>query len=111
MLQFLKPPRVKDEELSHESQALHIILWTTIAVATLLSAAIFLLPDFLVRWLVIIGVAYALCISMLILNHRGYTRYASVILIAGLWALVSAAAFTGGGIRSEERRVGKECRL
>ena len=56
------------------------------------------MPQYKARWTSLIIVIQSLCIILLVLNRRGYTRCASLGLIIGLWAIVTGADLTGGGI-------------
>lgn len=87
-----------EEEQKHTAKALEIILWTLMTVSLLLFAAILVRREFAARGLWIVGFTYALYLPVFRLNQRGRTSVASVVLIVGLWGLISGVAITGGGI-------------
>src|SRR6185436_17596830 len=89
-----------DQEQAHVSRALEVILWTLMAAVPLLLFGIFLIPSFAWRWVAITFSFYGLCIPTFFLNRRGHTRLAAILLIAGLWILLTVFAMTAGGIAS-----------
>jgi PAS domain S-box-containing protein len=100
MLRALIPGRPRDEEQGQLAHALGIILWTLIAASLLILALPFLLPGYLGRALLVIFAVDALCLPLLVLNRRGYTRLAGATLVVGLWAVVTTLILTAGGTSS-----------
>jgi len=86
--------------LDHElvATALETALRTFMLAVLLLLLAIPLRPELTVRWLTIVAGMYAFAIPAWIVNRRGHTRLASLIAVVALWALITAAAVTAGGI-------------
>lgn len=90
-----------DEELTHVSKALQIIIWTLMAASLMLALSGLLAPpQYMARWLRIFVTIQALSVPTLILNRWGFTRLASMILVVWLWILVTGVVFTGGGLAS-----------
>src|SRR6185295_3136935 len=98
MLRHLILRDLRNEEQTEVSKSLAIILWILLAGSLLLFGSLIALPQFSTRWLSLIGSIYAVCIPTFVLNRLGYTRLASIILIVGLWAILTGAALTAGGI-------------
>ena len=92
--------QLRDEEETEVSKALAIILWILLSASLLLLGAFIALPQFSARWSRLLVVIYAVCIPAFFLNRRGYTRFASIFLILGLWGVSTGAALTAGGIAS-----------
>jgi len=87
-------------EHGHIAAALETALWTFMAAVLLLLGAVFLLPEYTVRWLTIIAGVYAFAVPAWIANRRGHTQLASRIVVVALWTLITAASLTAGGIVS-----------
>jgi PAS domain S-box-containing protein len=92
--------QLREQDQTETSRALTIIVGILLAAFHLLLLAFILLPEYSTRWWRLLVAIYALCIPSLILNRRGYTRFASLYLVGGLWLVVTAAALTAGGIAS-----------
>lgn len=88
------------EEDTEASRALRITLWILLSAFPLLLLGLIALPQFSTRWLLLLVAIYSVCVPAFILNRRGYTRFASLFLIVGLWLVVTGAALTAGGIAS-----------
>lgn len=89
-----------EEEKTDASRALTVIVWILVSAFPLLLAGLIVLPQFSTRWWLLLGGVYAICIPTFLLNRRGYTRFAGIFLVVGLWVLVTVAALTAGGIGS-----------
>lgn len=96
----LVPGQLRDEEQTEVSKSLAIIVWILLSASLLLLVGLIALPQFSGRWARLLAVIYAVCIPTIVLNRRGYTRFASIFLIVGLWLILTAAALTAGGIAS-----------
>src|SRR4029079_15158188 len=88
------------QRLDHELvvTALETALRTFMLAVLLLLLAIPLRPELTVRWLTIVARMYAFAIPAWILKRRGHPRLASLIAVVALWALITVAAVTAGGI-------------
>ena len=92
--------RSVDEEQIETSRLLATIVWDP-AVGIPSDPDWFLCPaTILNRWWSLVLSIYAVCIPTFVLNRLGYTRFASVFLIVGWWAILTGAALTAGGIGS-----------
>ena len=100
MLQRIIPPPSSGLDQAHIATALEAALWTFMAAVLLLLGAVALLPEFTWRWLAIIAGVYAFAVPALLVNRRGHTRLASLIVIVSLWLVITASAVTAGGIAS-----------
>jgi PAS domain S-box-containing protein len=100
-MRLLNPPQFIDEEQNQTARQMHFILWTIILAATLLIPVLVLVvPDAAHRWWVMAGGIDALCLVLLALSHRGYTRLASILFVLFSMIVISEIAFTSGGVRS-----------
>ena len=98
---LMTPPSFESEELTQRARMFHRIMGWTMVIATLLLLTIAAAnPPLVPRALVAAGVIDAMGIVLLVTNRRGYPVQSSVALIAGLVTLITALAFTAGGIRS-----------
>ena len=88
------------EEQAEVSRSLETIVRILMAATPLLLVGIITLPQHSTRWLVLLGGIYLLCISTLVFNRRGYTQLAGVVLVVGLWVVLTGAAVTAGGLSS-----------
>ena len=98
MIRAFIPVPPGEQEQADLPRALETILWTVMAASLLLFAAVPLLPQFAWRWLGIIAIVYALCVPLLVLRRRGRTRLASLLLLGGLWVLITVLVLTAGGL-------------
>ena len=55
-------------------------------------------PAYAGRWLAIMAAAYAVCAASYLLDVRGRQRSAGLVLVAGLWTVITVCAVTAGGI-------------
>ena len=79
----------------------HAIAGTTILVTTLfLVIGLMVLPQNVLRVLVVVGFLNTLGILLMWLNRNGRTREASILFVGGFLILIPALASTGGGIRA-----------
>ena len=89
------------EEHAQRSRLFRQIAGGMMAVATtVLVVLMFVQPEQFTRALAALAAVNALGLVLLAVNRRGHTRAASIALVAGLVALVTAMSFSAGGIRS-----------
>lgn len=94
-------PVLSDDESTRLARVLHFILWSFLIVADTQFIIYFLvLPQNWPRWLAIILTFNLTLPPLLLLNHRGQTRQAGILLMFVLWLLATVAAWTGGGIHA-----------
>ncbi len=89
-----------DEEKSHTARvlnALQLALTTVTILAAL--ASVFIFPEKLRSLVVVAGLATVLAISR-VLMYRGRIRSASIIILAGLWLVVTGMITVAGGMNS-----------
>ena len=98
MRRALIEPRLQAEEQAQASIALERVLWSFITAALVILTAVITLPEYTRRWLLQAASYFVISVVLLILNRRGYTRGASIILIVGVWAVLTVSALTGGGV-------------
>lgn len=83
--------------------AMETSIWTLMAAVLLELAGLVLMPDYSFRWLSTVGAVYALCVPALILNRRGHTSAAGILMLTGLWAIVTILCITAGGLSAQAR--------
>lgn len=92
-------PTFADEEQTQKARTFHGVAWWTLVVTTfflLVMAA--MQPQLLARRASTISTMTALFVGLLWLNKRGHTRLASWLLVLGETAIVTARAYTSGGV-------------
>jgi signal transduction histidine kinase/CheY-like chemotaxis protein len=98
---FVEPPSFESEELTQRAQMFHRVTGWAMVIATALLAVLALLnPGLVTRSLTAMAVIDGLGLVMLVVNRRGYPVQASIALLSGLVLLITAFAFTAGGVRS-----------
>jgi PAS domain S-box-containing protein len=98
---LLSAPVIADEEQAHQAWMLHFVLWSTLLGANLVFAFLILaLPQYLPRWLASILVIDIMNPGLMVLNRRGQTRLASIVLVVVIWMLSTGLALTGNGIQA-----------
>ena len=101
MRKLLTPPVFEDEEKTQTARLLHVILWTLIlAVTSIATMGIILVPEYVIRGGLIIGSVDATSLVLLGLTRRGYTRLTSILLVVSLWVIVTALALTANGVHA-----------
>lgn len=89
----------RDEGLDRAAKLLNAILWR-LAVAILVSGAVVLLVVAEKGlFAVFCAAALALLFGSHVLNRRGHSRPASVLLVGGMWLLITVFVMTAGGMR------------
>lgn len=101
MPDILTPPTFADDEKTQSARSLYVILWTLLFGLTFFGALFMvLMPDNFLRILeLILGINIS-CLILLALTRRGSTYLASISTVAVLWALVTLAVLTAGGIHA-----------
>jgi PAS domain S-box-containing protein len=98
---LLTPPVLTDDPNSHIARQLYAILITVICAATVMVGFQIVNWPALVRvWLQFILVVYVVSLVCLVLVQLGRTRLASLAVVAGAWAVVTAYAAMAGGLQS-----------
>src|SRR4026209_2080877 len=101
MPHFFEPPILASEEQTQRASMFHAIAGTTVLVTTLfLVVGLMVLPQNVLRVLVVVGFLNTLGIILMWLNRNGRTREASILFVAGFLILIPALASTAGGIRA-----------
>jgi signal transduction histidine kinase/FixJ family two-component response regulator len=87
------------EEFAHQVRTVRRLAWSAIVVAVVFLAALILeQPDTLARRSSTLAAVLILAFLVLAVNRAGRARLASWLLVAGLTAIISARAWTAGGI-------------
>ena len=98
---IISPPSFESEELTQRAQMFHRVMGWTMVIATFLLAVLGLVnPPLLMRALVATAVIDGLGLVLLATNRRGYPVQSSIALVTGLVLLITAFAFSAGGVRS-----------
>jgi signal transduction histidine kinase len=96
-----RAPKFPEEEQTLRAWVLHVILWSMLLVVDSQFPVTFLiLPQYWPRWLASLLTLNMTVPLLLVLNRRGHTRLAGVLLVTVLWLIVTAMALTAGGIRA-----------
>jgi PAS domain S-box-containing protein len=99
--QLLAPPVFPgDDEKTHAADLLNTALLTILLGSALYSAIAPIVATILTRRMVSAAALIGLLVSMLFVMRRGYVRTAAFITVAGCWAILTAAAYTSGGMRA-----------
>jgi two-component system sensor histidine kinase UhpB len=93
---------LSDDENRERARAVQVIVWTLIVVGTLTLIVAPLIPGSgpFSRYLFNVCALYVLGTLLVLLNARGKTRIASVLLVIGCSFVVTWLALTAGGMRS-----------
>jgi signal transduction histidine kinase len=79
-----------------------IIAWATMLIVTPFMALLMVVrPGYVGRGMTVIAVVDLLGSATLVLNRRGHSRGASVLLLSGLVLMATGLAITGGGIAAQ----------
>lgn len=98
---FMAPPVFESEQLTQRARMFHRVTGWMMVIATLLLLAVGLInTELLPRSVLSLTLIDVMGLTLLATNRRGYTRQSSIALIVGCVILVTALAFTAGGIRS-----------
>jgi PAS domain S-box-containing protein len=100
MIDILRTPHFDDDEKTMNAILLHRMLLTILGAGTILLSFVLILPEYSTRWVAAVGGFYLLGIPLLAINRRGHTRPASILLLSGLWVLITILVSTGNGIHS-----------
>jgi len=92
-----KPVVLKPTDIS---SGLETSIWTLMAAILLELAGLVLMPEYTLRWLSTIGAVYAIGLPALVLNRRGHTQTAGILLVAGFWAVITVLCITAGGLNA-----------
>ena len=98
---YVTPPIfVGDEEKSRAARVLNALQLALIAVTTLAGiASVFVFAEKMGSLMVVTGMAVVLAISR-ILMYRGRVRSASILVLAGIWLVVTGLVLFAGGMNS-----------
>jgi len=99
---FFSLPVSDDEGQMERARVLYSIVWSLLLVIdTQFHIFFYALPENWARWLTILLTLNLTLPLVLVLNHRGRTRLAGMLLMAVLWLLGTATALTAGGIHAQ----------
>jgi len=98
---YLQAPVFEDdEEKSRTARVLNALQLALITVTILAAfASVFVFPEKLLSLVVVAGLAAVLAISR-VLMYRGHMRSASIIILTGLWLVVTGLVTVAGGMNS-----------
>src|SRR6476659_1068379 len=87
---LFRAPAFDERHASHQAWALHIVLWSTIVVVTVIELLhIITLPANTGRWVGMIAFVIALNLSLIAVSHSGRTQLACVICAFAYWLLIT----------------------
>ncbi len=96
---LLRAPVFATEEQTQRARNVHLVAWWTLGVVcTFLGILVLIQPATMERRLHTILALLAVLLPILALNHRGWVRLASWLLVAAFLGIVGERAFTSGGI-------------
>lgn len=95
------PPILEDSESTRKARLFfQLVAGSALIVTAAIIITIFVLPQNLLRWLLIIGVVDVSSIGLLLVNRKGHTRIASFLFV-GMWiSSVFMLAWSTGGSRA-----------
>jgi signal transduction histidine kinase len=97
---FISPPIFDDEEKTRVARLLRVILFAIIVGTVLLGLSLPLIaPERLSRGLINVFIVLV-AIGDWFLARRGYVRQAALLFAFSIWAIVTFASLTGGGVTS-----------
>ena len=99
VLQVFRAPVFPDEEQTRQARLLHVFLLGSILLVTASLAVItFVMPQSAARWVTVALLTDGVALCLLVLNRRGYTPPASIVLVASFGLFITVMALTAGGI-------------
>jgi PAS domain S-box-containing protein len=102
MRRLFGPPSFTDEDKTLVALQLHAILWTLGVAATVAGILqIVLRPAEVFRMAAMILAINGICVVLNWLSKRGQPRWASLALIVAVGGIVTALAWTAGGVQSQ----------
>ncbi len=94
-------PVFADEEQTRRVWVLHVILWTFLLLGIVAFVAnMLILPQHKARWIGLTASFGLISVVLILLNRRGRTRMAAVLLLAVLWLMSVVLALISGGVHS-----------
>jgi PAS domain S-box-containing protein len=95
------PPFFPDEGIASTAALLYAVLWGIMGVVTIMMLFMLLvLPSHALRWIAAGTALDAGCAAALLINRRGMTRLATLLVLIFAWMIVTFLAATAGGIRA-----------
>jgi len=98
---IFSPPAFADEDKTLAARHNFTILWILQFTGLLPLLIAVVIPETVWRWFAAVGFVETAGIVLLVLNGKGYTRLTSHLMIATIWTVATALAFTGGGVHSQ----------
>jgi PAS domain S-box-containing protein len=89
-----------DDDKTHAADLLNTTLLTILLGIVLYGLIAPILDILLIRRISVVGAMIGLLLGTLFIMRRGYVRLAGGITVGGLWAMLTYAALTSGGIRA-----------
>ncbi len=101
MYKILTPPTFPDSERTRKARVFfNLVVGSALIVTAAEIIECIVLPHNILRWLFNIGIFDFLSVGWLFLNRKGYTRIASILLVATCMLLSFILASSAGGIRA-----------
>ncbi len=98
---LLTPPVFKDDDdKTYAASLLNIILLSILFGAVLYGVVAPFVATVVLLRLAYVGSFVLLVVGLLVLMHRGHVRFVSVATVVSVWAILTPAALTSGGVRS-----------
>ncbi len=99
--QLLTPPVFKDDDdKTYTAGLLNIILLSILFGSLLYGLAAPLVATVVLLRLAYVGSFVLVVVGLLVLTRRGYVRFVSVATVVSVWALLTLASVTSGGVRA-----------
>lgn len=88
-----------DREREYQAYMVYMlaIIWS-IVTAIIVSVGFFFFPEIWLRWFVFLTVSLVIAFSTILINHFGFTRFASLYLTVMLWLYITLPCYSAGGI-------------
>ncbi len=98
---LLSPPVFKgDDDKTYTASLLNIILLSILLGVVLYGLASPFVATAVVLRLLYVGSFTLVVVGLLVLTHRGHVRFVSVATVVSIWAILTPAAITSGGVRA-----------
>src|ERR1700722_4888244 len=98
---FFSSPVYADEEQTPRAQVLHFTIWSILLVSnSQIYVVLFVMPQHWSRWLTVLLTFNFTLPPLLLLNHRGRTQLAGILLMVEIWLLATVLALTPSGIHA-----------
>jgi signal transduction histidine kinase len=106
MLNIYSQKDHSDPEMGRKGTILIKVIWSILVVITLsFTVNMFLQPEHIDRYSLILGLLWAVSIPLIIATKKGYVNISAVLYISFLMLMIFVFGWTGGGIKSHGSKI------